>query len=61
MHLQTLLLVITGLITAASAFVAATPTPPPGSVWSAIYKGIEIAAICVGRAKDQGLLPSVKK
>jgi hypothetical protein len=39
----------------ASAFVATTKTPAPGSFWSTVYKGIEIAALVVGKAKDTGL------
>jgi hypothetical protein len=58
MNLQTILFILTGIVTAASAFVAATPTPPPGSVWSEIYAGIEFAALVVGKAKDTGLLPA---
>jgi hypothetical protein len=40
-------------ISAASAFVAATPTPKAGSIWSKVYKVIEVVAINVLRAKDK--------
>tara|TARA_R110001606_G_scaffold213968_1_gene361809 strand:+ start:326 stop:508 length:183 start_codon:yes stop_codon:yes gene_type:complete len=39
-------------ISAASAFVAATPTPAEGSRWSKVYKVIEVIALNVFRAKD---------
>lgn len=42
-------------VTVASAFVAATPTPNPKTVWGKIYKGIETAALLIGRAKDSGV------
>jgi hypothetical protein len=38
MDLQTVLLIVTGIVTAASAVVASTPTPPPGSTWATVYK-----------------------
>jgi len=40
-------------ISAASAFVAATPTPKAGSIWAKAYKVIEVVAINVLRAKDK--------
>ncbi len=40
-------------ISAASAFVAATPTPKEGSTWAKVYKVIEVVALNVLRAKDK--------
>jgi hypothetical protein len=53
--------VVTAVVTAASAVAAITPTPKPGSRWSKVYKIIDFAALNVGRAKDTGIAPIVKK
>lgn len=42
------------LVAVASAFVAATPTPPPGTFWAKVYKVIEVLALVIGKAKDKG-------
>lgn len=46
------------VVTVASGICAATPTPPPGTVWGRVYRGIEIAGLVVGRAKQRGLVPA---
>jgi hypothetical protein len=45
--------VVTSVVTLASAVAAATPTPKAGSVWSKVYKVIDIFALNFGRAKDK--------
>lgn len=45
------------VVTAASAFCAATPTPAPNTAWGRLYRGIEAAALLVGKAKQIGLVP----
>jgi hypothetical protein len=54
---QTIVLMITATISAASTFCALTPTPAPGSVWATVYSVIEGLALLVGKAKDTGLAP----
>tara|TARA_R110000764_G_scaffold142528_4_gene230561 strand:+ start:1935 stop:2120 length:186 start_codon:yes stop_codon:yes gene_type:complete len=44
---------VSAAISAASAFVAATPTPRAGSTWSKVYKAIELVALNVLRSKDK--------
>jgi len=44
---------VSAAITAASAFVAVSPTPKAGSTWSKVYKVIELIALNVLRAKDK--------
>jgi hypothetical protein len=43
------------LVMGASGIVATTSTPAPGSPLATAYKGIEIAALVVGKAKQTGL------
>jgi hypothetical protein len=45
--------VVTSVVTLASAVAAATPTPKAGSVWSKVYKVIDIFALNFGKAKDK--------
>ena len=40
-------------ISAASAFVAVSPTPKAGSTWAKVYKVMELVALNVLRAKDK--------
>lgn len=46
------------VVTAASAVCAATPTPAAGSLLGKVYRGVEIAALLVGRAKQSGVIPA---
>lgn len=43
--------VLTTIISVASAFCAATPTPPTNTTWGKLYKLIEFAAMNIGKAK----------
>lgn len=43
-------------VTAASAFCAATPTPPPNTVLGRVYRVVETLALLVGKAKQMGLV-----
>lgn len=54
------LAVACAVVTAASAFCAATPTPDPNTPLGKIYRYVEIAGLLVGKAKDQGLVPDRK-
>ena len=45
--------VVTSVVTLASAIAAATPTPKAGSVWSKVYKVIDLFALNFGKAKDK--------
>ena len=56
-EIKTALGTLCALVTVASAFCAATPTPAPGSRWARLYRVIEIAGLVVGKAKDSGVLP----
>ena len=56
-QLKTAAAILGGAVTIASAFCAATPTPPPSSLWGRAYRWIEAAALLVGRAKEIGILP----
>jgi hypothetical protein len=49
--------IVGSIVIAASIFVARTPTPAPGSRWATVYRGIELAALVFGQAKERGLLP----
>ncbi|MBF0273460.1 MAG: hypothetical protein HQL98_15535 [Magnetococcales bacterium] len=42
------------VVTIASAIAAATPTPPPDSPWSLLYRLIDLLAINIGKAKNRG-------
>jgi hypothetical protein len=44
---------VAAAVSAASAFVALSPTPKAGSKWSKVYKVIEVVAINVLHAKDK--------
>lgn len=46
------------VVTAASAVCAMTKTPDPATPLGKLYRGIEIAALLVGKAKDAGVMPS---
>ena len=46
------------VVTVASAFCAATPTPDPKTPLGKIYRGIEIAGLLVGKAKEAGFVPA---
>lgn len=48
--------VVTALVTLASAIVAATPTPAPGTFLAKVYKIIEILALNIGKSKDTGVI-----
>ena len=48
------------VVTTAGAICAMTKTPPPDTAWGKVYRGIEIAALLIGRAKDSGLIPDNK-
>lgn len=58
---KTALAVAGTLVWSASEFVARTPTPPPGSRWSRIYRLIEIVARVTRRAKETGVLPAAPR
>lgn len=45
--------VVTSVVALASAVAAATPTPKAGSVWSKVYKVIDIFALNFGFAKNK--------
>jgi hypothetical protein len=45
--------VVTSAVTLASAVAAITPTPKAGSVWSKVYKVIDIVALNFGKAKQK--------
>ncbi|HEV2185910.1 MAG TPA: hypothetical protein VGR70_01805 [Stellaceae bacterium] len=48
--------IVAVVVTAASAFCAATPTPDPTTTKGKIYHWIEIAGLVVGRAKESGVV-----
>jgi hypothetical protein len=45
--------VVTSVVTLASAIAAATPTPKADSLWSKVYKVINILALNFGSAKKK--------
>jgi hypothetical protein len=45
--------VVTSAVTLASAVAAVTPTPKTGSVWSKVYKVIDLLALNFGKAKQK--------
>ena len=53
--------IVTGVIALASAVTAVTPTPAQGSKLGKVYKVIDFLAINVGKAKQIGSKPKVKK
>lgn len=46
------------VVTAASAIVAMTPTPAPNTTWGKVYRMIETLGLVVGKAKQNGIVPS---
>jgi len=54
MDISTILSVVGIVVPACSAITALTPTPKRGTVLSALYKIIEIGALVIGRAKEEG-------
>jgi hypothetical protein len=44
--------IVTSAVTLASAIAAATPTPKAGTVWSTVYKVIDVFALNIGKAKN---------
>lgn len=55
----TIIAVIGAVVTAASAFCAATPTPDPNTTWGKIYSVIEFLGLLVGKAKQLGYVKDV--
>lgn len=51
---QLIVIMVGPIIIAASAFCAATPTPPPNTAWGRIYRLVELAGLLIGQAKAQG-------
>lgn len=51
---QLIVIVVGPLVTAASAFCAATLTPPPNTTWGRVYRLIELLGMLIGKAKEQG-------
>jgi hypothetical protein len=45
--------VVTSAVTLASAIAAVTPTPKAGSIWSKVYRVIDIIALNFGKAKQK--------
>lgn len=45
--------VVTSVVALASAVAAVTPTPKAGSVWSKVYKVIDLFALNFGFAKNK--------
>jgi hypothetical protein len=45
--------VVTSVVTLASAIAAVTPTPKAGSIWSKVYRVIDIFALNFGKAKQK--------
>ena len=52
--------IVCAIVTAASSFCAATPTPDPNTVWGKVYVWIERAGLLVAKAKEQHLVPEGK-
>lgn len=46
------------VIGVAKAITILTPTPDPSTTWGKVYRGIEVAALLVGKAKDSGIVPT---
>ena len=51
---EDLLLIATGIVTLASVITSITGTPNPNTLWGKVYKGIEVLALIVHRAKEKG-------
>jgi hypothetical protein len=51
---------LTGIVTAASAVAAATPTPKDDNVLGKIYRVIDVLALNIGHAKDAPSDPAAK-
>ena len=47
--------VVTGIVCAASILCSLTPTPKDDALIGRLYKIVEIAALNIGKAKDQGV------
>ena len=47
--------VVTGIVCAASIICSLTPTPKDDALIGRLYKIVEIAALNIGKAKDQGV------
>ena len=45
--------VVTSTVALASAIAAVTPTPKAGSIWSKVYRVIDIFALNFGKAKQK--------
>lgn len=50
---ETIIAVIGGICTIASAITAVTPTPTDDKIYAKIYKVIETLGLVVGKAKDK--------
>jgi hypothetical protein len=48
-----LVTIVTSVVTVFSVLAAATPTPKEGTVWSKLYRLVDVLAVNVGRAKDK--------
>ena len=46
--------IVAGIVTLASAIAAVTPTPKVGSWRSKLYSLIDVAALNIGKAKNEG-------
>jgi len=46
--------ILTAAVALASAIAAATPTPQPGTVLAKFYYVIDLLALNIGKAKDNG-------
>lgn len=58
--LTTAVEVVCGVVTAASAICAMTPTPDPKTPLGKVYHVIEVAGLLVGKAKQTGMVPDNK-
>ena len=51
---ETLIAIITGVVTIASLVASLTPTPKDDTIVGKIYKFVDLLALNIGKAKDKG-------